>query len=152
MTFLEIIFDRLQKAANAPVMREVHDGQMISVTGSDLLAMVQQARQFLVAGGLIKGDRCALLAPNSIRWTALDLAILAEGLIVVPLYARQAPAELVDMMKDAMPARICCFDAPTPQKSRSSGRMRQRYRFWMTSSREGSERSRRHIRTPTRTR
>ena len=116
MTFLEIIFDRLQKAANAPVMREVHDGKMISVTGSELLAMVQQARQFLVAGGLTKGDRCALLAPNSIRWAALDLAILAEGLIVVPLYARQAPAELVDMMKDAMPARICCFDAPTAAK------------------------------------
>ena len=57
MTFLEIIFDRLQKAANAPVMREVHDGKMISVTGSELFAMVQQARQFLVAGGLIKGDR-----------------------------------------------------------------------------------------------
>ena len=113
MTFLEIIFDRLQMAANAPVMREVRDGRMISVTGSELLAMVQQARQFLVAAGLIKGDRCALLAPNSIRWTALDLAILAEGLIVVPLYARQAPAELVGMMKDAMPARICCFDAQT---------------------------------------
>jgi long-chain acyl-CoA synthetase len=113
MTFLEIIFERLQKAANAPVMHEVRDGKMISVTGSELLAMVQQARQFLVAAGLIKGDRFALLAPNSIRWTALDLAILAEGLIVVPLYARQAPAELVGMMKDAVPARICCFDAPT---------------------------------------
>ena len=34
--------------------------------------------------GLRKGDRCALVAPNSIRWTALDLAIIAEGLIAVP--------------------------------------------------------------------
>ena len=58
-----------------------------------------------------QGDRCALLAPNSIRWAALDLAMMAEGLIVVPLYARQAPAELVAMMKDAMSVRICCSDA-----------------------------------------
>ena len=36
-----------------------------------------------------------LLAPNSIRWIALDLALMAEGVIVVPLYARQALAELV---------------------------------------------------------
>ncbi len=49
---------------------------------------------FLGSRGLKKGDRCALLAHNSIRWVAMDLAIMAEGLIVVPLYARQAPAEL----------------------------------------------------------
>jgi long-chain acyl-CoA synthetase len=111
MTFLEIIFDRLKKVGNAPIMREARGGKIISVTGSELLAMVQRARQFFVAQGLKKGDHCALLAPNSIRWAALDLAIMAEGVIVVPLYARQAPAELVAMMKDAMPAQICCFDA-----------------------------------------
>jgi long-subunit acyl-CoA synthetase (AMP-forming) len=59
---------------------------------------------------------CTTKLSHSNRWTALDLAILAEGLIVVPLYARQAPAELVGIMKDAMPARICCFDAPTAAK------------------------------------
>jgi long-chain acyl-CoA synthetase len=32
-------------------------------------------------------------------------------LIVVPLYARQAPAELVAMMKDCSPSLICCGDA-----------------------------------------
>jgi long-chain acyl-CoA synthetase len=110
MTFLEIIFDRLKKVANTPVMREARGGKIVSVTGSELLAMVQRARQFLVAQGLKKGDRCALLAPNSIRWAALDLAIMAEGLIVVPLYVRQAATELVGMMKDAIPAQICCFD------------------------------------------
>ncbi len=42
---------------------------------------------------------------------AADLAIMAEGLIVVPLYARQAPAELVSMMKDCSPALLVCGDA-----------------------------------------
>jgi long-chain acyl-CoA synthetase len=111
MTFLETIFERLQQAASAPVIREVRDGKVISATGGELLTLVQQARTFLVARGLKKGDRCALLAPNSIRWAALDLAMMAEGIIVVPLYARQAPAELVAMMKDSTPARVCCADA-----------------------------------------
>jgi long-chain acyl-CoA synthetase len=111
MTFLEQIFERLQQAASAPVIREVRDGKVISATGGELLALVQQARSFLIARGLKKGDRCALLAPNSIRWAALDLAMMAEGIIVVPLYARQAPAELVAMMKDSTPARVCCADA-----------------------------------------
>jgi len=111
MTFLETIFERLQQAASAPVIREVRGGKVISVTGDELLVLVRQARTFFVARGLKKGDRCALLAPNSIRWAALDLAMMAEGIIVVPLYARQAPAELVAMMKDSTPARVCCADA-----------------------------------------
>jgi long-chain acyl-CoA synthetase len=110
MTFLEAIFDRLQRAGTAPVLRSIRDGKISSVTGGDFLAMVQQARNFLLARGMKKGDRCALLAPNSIRWAALDLAMMAEGIIVVPLYARQAPAELVGMMKDSTPARVCCSD------------------------------------------
>jgi long-chain acyl-CoA synthetase len=111
MTFLENIFERLQQAGNAPVLREVRHGKMNSVSGDELLAMVQEARNFLIARGMKKGDRCALLASNSIRWVALDLAMMAEEIIVVPLYSRQAPAELVTMMKDSSPARICCSDA-----------------------------------------
>jgi long-chain acyl-CoA synthetase len=111
MRFLEQIFDRLQRAATAPVVQEIHDGSFVSVTGSELLAMTQQARQFLTARGMQKGERCVLLAPNSTRWIALDLALMAEGVIVVPLYARQAVAELISMMKDSTPSRIFCHDA-----------------------------------------
>ncbi|MGH9747981.1 MAG: AMP-binding protein, partial [Candidatus Acidiferrales bacterium] len=112
MTFLENIFDGLRKAASSSVLAEVRDGKILSVSGGELLALVEQARKFLVARGMTKGDRCALLAPNSIRWAALDLAMMAEGIIVVPLYARQAPSELVAMLKDSTPVRICCPDAP----------------------------------------
>lgn len=111
MTFLESIFARLEQAATTPVLREIRDGRFDSVTGGELLMLVGQARNFLAARGLKKGDRCALLALNSIRWAALDLAMMAEGLIVVPLYARQAPAELAAMIKDSTPSLICCADA-----------------------------------------
>jgi long-chain acyl-CoA synthetase len=51
-----------------------------------------------------------LLAPNGIHWAALDLALMAEGVIVVPLYSRQAPNELVNMLKDCGAAMVCCSD------------------------------------------
>jgi long-chain acyl-CoA synthetase len=111
MTFLEAIFERLQRAAALPVVCEIHDGVARAMTGGELLSMVQQARQFLTARGMKKGDRCALLAPNSIRWIALDLALMAEGAIVVPLYARQALPEVVHMLTDARPSRIFCASA-----------------------------------------
>jgi long-chain acyl-CoA synthetase len=113
MTFLETILDRLRQASAAPVLMEIHEGRAVSATGGELLALIQQARGFLAARGLRKGDRGALLAPNSIRWVALDLALTAEGIIVVPLYSRQSPAELVAMLKDSAPARIFCLGAPS---------------------------------------
>lgn len=93
------------------MLAEIRDGQVSGVTGVELLELVRKARTFLAAQGLQKGDRCGLLAANSFRWIAMDLAAMAEGLIVVPLYSRQAPAELVAMMKDSTPSLVCCGDA-----------------------------------------
>jgi long-chain acyl-CoA synthetase len=110
MNFLENIFGRLQEAAGRVVLAEAHAGGDRTATGSDLLGQIAAARAFLRASGLANGDRCALVAPNSIRWAALDLAIVAEGLIAVPMYARQSAGELVAMLRDAGPGLICCGD------------------------------------------
>jgi long-chain acyl-CoA synthetase len=111
MTFLEDIFTKLAAAPDTILLQELRDTQTVSVTGRELLDLIGKARAFFRARNLRKGDRCALLAPNSIRWIAMDLAIMAEGLIVIPLYSRQAPAELVAMMKDGSPSLLCCSDA-----------------------------------------
>jgi long-chain acyl-CoA synthetase len=111
VTFLEHIFANLQKSAATPVLREVRGGQVVGVTGAELLKLVGQARAFLRTRELKPADRCALIAPNSIHWAALDLAMMAEGVVVVPLYARQSPAELTAMLQDATPTRIFCSDA-----------------------------------------
>jgi long-chain acyl-CoA synthetase len=108
MNFLENIFERLQAAGDATVLQEIHPSRVDSVSGNELLARVAQVRAFISGAGLKGGDRCALLGPNSIRWVAVDLALMAEGITVVPLYSRQAPAELVTMMKDCSPARLLC--------------------------------------------
>jgi long-chain acyl-CoA synthetase len=109
--FLEAIFAQLQRSTGRVVLREIHGQQFVGVTGSELLGLVRQARAYLRSAGLRPGDRCALLAPNSIRWAAFDLALMAEGLIVVPLYARQSPAELTAMMKDSGPKLLFASDA-----------------------------------------
>jgi long-chain acyl-CoA synthetase len=111
MPFVGEIFTQLKSLADTTVLREVRNGEFTGVTGSELLELIRKARTFLVAKGLKKGDRCGVLAANSICWMALDLAAMAEGLIVVPLYFRQAPAELVAMMKDSTPSLVCCGDA-----------------------------------------
>src|SRR5229473_2590660 len=109
--FIGEIFSQLQAAADARILAEIRDGQITGVTGGELLELVRKARTFIASKKLEKGERCGLLAANSIRWVAMDLALMAEGLIVVPLYSRQAPSELVAMMKDCTPSLLCCGDA-----------------------------------------
>src|SRR5271154_3636033 len=109
--FIGEIFSQLQAAADTRILAEIREGEVTGVTGTELLELIRKARTFVASKGLRKGDRCGLLAANSIRWVAMDMALMAEGLIVVPLYSRQAPAELVAMMKDSTPSLVCCGDA-----------------------------------------
>ena len=110
MPFVGEIFTQLKTASSTTVLQEVRDGKISGVNGAELLELIHRARTFLASKGLKKGDRCGLLAANSIRWIAIDLAAMVEGLIVVPLYWRQAPAELIAMMKDSTPILVCCGD------------------------------------------
>ncbi len=109
--FLENVFLELQKAADRVVLREVRGEEFVSVSGKGLLERVTVARGYLRKSGVSAGDRCALLGPNSIQWVAIDLALMAEGAIVVPLYSRQAPAELATMMRDSAPRLLLVSDA-----------------------------------------
>src|SRR6267143_1021780 len=108
--FLENIFSQLKRAEGRVVLREIRGEQFVSSTGGEMLEQVQRVRGYLCRSGLHPGDRCALLAANSVRWAAFDLALMAEGAIVVPLYSRQAPAELVAMMKDCRPRFLFVAD------------------------------------------
>ena len=98
--FLANLFTRLESAGHSVVLREIRGEQFVDLTAKQLLEQVARARGFLRGLGLQGGDRCALLGPNSMQWVAVDLALMAEGAIVVPLYARQAAGELAGMMKD----------------------------------------------------
>ena len=109
--FLETILARLKHADGRVVLREIRGDQFVSVTGRELLEQIQLVRMFIRSSGVRPGARCALLAPNSIRWAVFHLAVMAEGMIVVPLYSRQAPAELAGMMKDCRPCLIFVNEA-----------------------------------------
>lgn len=109
--FLENIFAQLKRAEGRVVLREIRGEKFVSLTGGELLEHVLRVRGYLRRSGLQSGDRCALLAANSVRWAAVDLALMAEGAIVVPLYSRQAALELVAMMKDCQPRFLFVDDS-----------------------------------------
>lgn len=109
--FLERIFRQLSQNPTATFLQEVRGGKGPSATGSELLALVAKARAYLRSANLKRGDRCALHAGNSIRWVAMDLAVMAEGLMAVTLYSRQAASEVAAMLRDCSPALVISGDA-----------------------------------------
>jgi len=110
MSFLQTILEQLTQGSSKSILQEIKDGQLVSTSCDELLDNLTRARRFFSQAGLARGDRCALLASNSSRWVALDLAIMAEGGIAVPLYSRQSPQELVTILKDCSPRWLCCSD------------------------------------------
>lgn len=60
--------------------------------------------------GLQRGERVALWLANSVAWVACEQAALAEGLVVVPLYARDNAANLAYILNDCG-ARLLIVDS-----------------------------------------
>lgn len=111
MNFIQTIFASLHATPSKVILQEIREGHLVPITCGALLENISQARSALIQSGLKPGDRCVLLGPNSSQWVALDLAIMAEGGIVAPLYSRQTLEEQVAIMKDCSPSLLCCADA-----------------------------------------
>jgi long-chain acyl-CoA synthetase len=120
VNFLEHIFKLLEQSPGRIVIEELRPEGRSSVNAGELLQKIAAARAFFEASGLGKSDRCALLAGNSISWIAVDLAAMAQGVIVVPLYARQAGAELAVMLRDSQPKLVLCGDAGLVESVRAA--------------------------------
>lgn len=70
------------------------------MTGRVFGDLVGAARAGLRARGVQPGDRVVWVAVNSPEWLALDLALVAEGAIGVPLYDRLTDQEISALAED----------------------------------------------------
>jgi len=102
MGFLARILDGLAADPDAP---RLLIGEGVTTAGG-LGRRIARARGHLRARGVRPGDRVALIGENSPDWIALDLAIMAEGAMTVPLYARLPQEELDPILADAAPRLV----------------------------------------------
>lgn len=106
MTFIRRFHDILTSTDPRPLVSEVSTQGIDEMTRQGFAMLTARARSGLVTAGIRPGDRVVLVGPNSRAWVAADLAILFEGGVSVPLYARQAADELAAMIADCGPALI----------------------------------------------
>ena len=101
LSFVERILELMEQRPEASFLREVRGQKVALQTNEVSRRRLLAARGTLRSRGLVAGDRIALVAPNSIDWACADLACLAEGIVVVPLYHRQSAGALASVARDA---------------------------------------------------
>jgi len=72
-----------------------------SVSYAELNAASASLAARLVAEGVVKGDRVALLAPNGVEWATIAYGVLRIGAVLVPLSTLLRPPELLSQLATA---------------------------------------------------
>jgi long-chain acyl-CoA synthetase len=110
MSFVSAILQAAQARDTKPLLIEMHGVKQLPLSGRAFAAAVSRARGYLKQFVVAPGERVALLGPNGNHWAVMDLAILAQGCVCVPLYARQDPKQLSGMLADCGARLVICAD------------------------------------------
>lgn len=76
-------------------------GEWKKISTAEMYGRAQNIAYGLHSLGLSKGDRVAILAPNSPDWTITDAACQLSGVIDVPIYTTLAPPSVEYILKDS---------------------------------------------------
>jgi len=99
----ELYASSVKRYANRPLfgIRESRGWHWLSYR--DFASRVDTLRAALLSGGLKRGDRVALIAPNGTDWAAVAFATFTAGGVLVPIYPYQRYDDWLAILRDAEP-------------------------------------------------
>lgn len=77
------------------------DGEWRSISSAEIVERAENIALGLYSLGLRKGDRAAILAPNSPEWTLVDAGCQFAGVIDVPIYTTLSPESVRYIIDDS---------------------------------------------------
>ncbi|AKT51624.1 AMP-dependent synthetase/ligase [Arsenicicoccus sp. oral taxon 190] len=97
--------------ADRPATR-VLDDESLTWTYAQLASRVRALAETLVRHGVTSGDRVAILSPNTPQWSVVDLAALAVGAVVVPVYPTSTPEQARHVLAHSGAVAVFVGDEP----------------------------------------
>ncbi len=82
-----LFFDQAARLPWKPLTIHRQDGAWQRTNWADTAQAVKALASFLIAQGILPGDRVALVAENRPEWLVADLAIMSAGAITVPAFS-----------------------------------------------------------------
>ncbi|OUS41017.1 AMP-dependent synthetase [Oleispira antarctica] len=98
-TPLEMLYQWNETLPDRIFLRQPVNGEYKTYTWAQVNDQARRLAAALLAQGLVKGDRVAILAKNCAEWFITDYAIQLASLISVPLYPMQTPESLEYVLK-----------------------------------------------------
>jgi long-chain acyl-CoA synthetase len=90
-----------KKFPDTNILNFKRDGGWQSISGSEMFARMAACASGLLSLGIGKGDRVAILAPNSPEWTITDGACQLAGIVDVPIYVTLSPSSVEYILRDS---------------------------------------------------
>ena len=75
------------KFSNLPVYQEIKNGEYEPLTWSQFITDISLIQDYLVSAGFKSGDHLAILSENRQEMLELELAVMAMGGSVVPIFS-----------------------------------------------------------------
>ncbi|MFC5993403.1 AMP-dependent synthetase/ligase [Pseudonocardia hispaniensis] len=88
------IFDHAQRHPDSVLIRRREGDSWTDVTAARFAAEVTGVARGLIAAGIDKGDRVALLSRTRYEWTLMDYAILSAGAATLPIYETSSAEQI----------------------------------------------------------
>jgi long-chain acyl-CoA synthetase len=101
-TTLPEIFERAARVHRKPdTLNFKRDGAWVSISADEFIGRARSVALGLHALGVNRGDRVALLSESRPEWTIADAGCQLAGVIDVPIYPTQAPAQAAYILNDS---------------------------------------------------
>ena len=102
-TVADVFALRCRTAPNAPAYRQFDSGanEWKGIDWREAGERVARMREGLRREGLQAGERIAVMLKNSINWVIVDQGAFAAGLVTVPLFVDDRPANVAFILDDA---------------------------------------------------
>jgi long-chain acyl-CoA synthetase len=97
----DMVWANADRFSDAVSFRRQIDGSWVDVTAREFAAHVLAVAKGLIASGLQRGDRVALLSKTRYEWSLLDFAIWTAGCVTVPIYETSSTEQVEWILADS---------------------------------------------------
>lgn len=104
-----------------PERASLATGEDAPLTCAELDRQVRATASALLDRRVTAGDRVVVLGRTGLAWALLDLAVLAIGAVVVPVYPTSSPAQIEHLLRDSGSTHFAAETSEDADRLRAAG-------------------------------
>ena len=113
-TFPEMLKITTKRYGDRPFFTVFEDESKKTLTYNQVLAKVEKLSNWLIANGIKKGDRVAVMGKNSPEWALVYHSTFFASGIIVPIDNGLHENEVINVVRTAEPKIVICDDEKAP--------------------------------------